>query len=33
MAKPGTGDAAAALVRAAGGDQVNQVQQAFYNGH
>jgi len=27
MAKPGTGDAAAALVRAAGGDQVNQVQQ------
>jgi hypothetical protein len=27
MAKPGTGDATAALVRAAGGDQVNQVQQ------
>jgi hypothetical protein len=33
MAKPGTGDAAAALERAAGGDQVNQVQQAFYNDH
>jgi hypothetical protein len=33
MAKPGTGDAAAALLRAAGGDEVNQVQQAFYNGH
>ena len=33
MAKPGTGDAAAALIRAAGGDEVNQVQQAFYNGH
>jgi hypothetical protein len=33
MAKPGTGDAADALVRAAGGDRVNLVQQAFYNGH
>jgi hypothetical protein len=33
MAKLGTGDAAAALVRPAGGDQVNQVQQAFYHGH
>jgi hypothetical protein len=33
MAKPGIGDAAAALVRAAGGDRVNQVQQAFYNGY
>jgi hypothetical protein len=33
MAKPGTGDAATALIRAAGGDEVNQVQQAFYNGH
>jgi hypothetical protein len=26
MAKPGTGDAVTALVRAAGGDEVNQVQ-------
>jgi hypothetical protein len=33
LAKPGTGDAAAALVRAAGGNEVNMVQQAFYNGH
>jgi hypothetical protein len=33
MAKPLTGDASAASVRAAGGDQVNQVQQAFYNDH
>ena len=33
LAKPGTGDAAAALVRAAGGDEVNMVQQAFFNGH
>jgi hypothetical protein len=33
MAKPGKGDAATALVRAAGGDDVNLVQQAYYNGH
>jgi hypothetical protein len=33
MAKPGNGDAADALIRAAGGDQVNLIQQAFYNGH
>jgi hypothetical protein len=32
MAKSGNGDAADALIRAAGGDQVNLVQQAFYNG-
>ena len=33
MARPGQGDAASALVRAAGGDEVNLVQQAYYNGH
>jgi hypothetical protein len=33
MAKPGTGDAAAALMKTAGGDEVNQVQQVLYNGH
>jgi hypothetical protein len=33
LVKPRTGDAATALIRAAGGDEVNQVQQAFYNGH
>ena len=33
MARPGWGDAADALVRAAGGDDVNLVQQAYYNGH
>lgn len=33
LAKPGTGDAAAALVRAAGGDDVNLVQRSYYNGH
>jgi hypothetical protein len=33
MARPGQGDAADALVRAAGGDDVNLVQQAYYNGH
>ncbi len=33
MARPGQGDAAAALVRAAGGDEVNLVQQAYSNGH
>jgi hypothetical protein len=33
MAKPGRGDAATALVQAAGGDDVNLVQQAYYNGH
>jgi hypothetical protein len=33
MAKPGSRDAANALIRAAGGDNVNLVQQAFYNGH
>ena len=33
MARPGRGDAADALVRAAGGDDVNLVQQAYYNGH
>jgi hypothetical protein len=33
MAKPGSGDAANALIRAAGGEDVNLVQQAFYNGH
>jgi len=29
VAKPGNGDAADALIRAAGGDQVNLIQQAF----
>jgi hypothetical protein len=33
MARPGRGDAATALVGAAGGDDVNLVQQAYYNGH
>jgi len=33
MAWPGHGDAADALVRAAGGDNVNLVQQAYYNVH
>jgi hypothetical protein len=33
MAKPGSRDDANALIRAAGGDDVNLVQQAFYNGH
>jgi hypothetical protein len=33
LAKPGTGDAAAALVHAAGGDDVNLVQRSYYNGH
>jgi hypothetical protein len=33
LARPGHGDAAAALVRAAGGDDINLVQQAYYNGH
>ena len=33
LARPGHGDAADALVRAAGGDDVNLVQQAYYNGH
>ncbi len=33
MAKPGRGDAANALIRASGGDDVNLVQQAYYNGH
>jgi hypothetical protein len=33
MAQPGHGDAADTLVRAAGGDDVNLVQQAYYNGH
>jgi len=33
MAKPGRGDTADALVRAAGGDDVNLLQQAYYNGH
>jgi hypothetical protein len=33
MARPGRGDAADALVRAAGGDDVDPVQQAYYNGH
>jgi hypothetical protein len=33
LARPGHGDAADALVRAAGGDDINLVQQAYYNGH
>ncbi len=33
MAKPGRGDAANVLIRAVGGDDVNLVQQAYYNGH
>jgi len=33
MARPERGEAAEALVRAAGGDDVNLVQQAYYNGH
>lgn len=33
MARPGRGDAAEALVQAVGGDDVNLVQQAYYNGH
>jgi hypothetical protein len=33
MARPGRGDASAALVRAAGGDDINLVQQAYYNVH
>jgi hypothetical protein len=33
MARPGRGDASAALVRAAGGVDINLVQQAYYNGH
>jgi hypothetical protein len=33
MCRPGSGDAAEALARAAGGDNVNLVQQAYYNGH
>ena len=33
MARPGQGDTADALVRAAGGDDVNLVQKAYYNGH
>jgi len=33
MARPGRGEAAEALVRAAGSDDVNLVQQAYYNGH
>jgi hypothetical protein len=33
MARPGHGDAADVLVRAAGKDDVNLVQQVYYNGH
>jgi hypothetical protein len=33
MARPGRGEAAQALIRAVGGDEVNLVQQAYYNGH
>jgi hypothetical protein len=33
LAKPGTGDAATALVQAAGGHDVNLVQRSYYNGH
>jgi hypothetical protein len=33
MAKPGRGDAATAFVRAAGGGDVNLVQQTYNNGH
>jgi hypothetical protein len=33
MARPGRRDAATALVGVAGGDDVNLVQQAYYNGH
>jgi hypothetical protein len=33
MARPGRGEAANAVVRAAGGDDANLVQQAYYNGH
>jgi hypothetical protein len=33
MAKPGTGDAAAALLPAAGGHDVNLVQRSYYYGH
>jgi len=33
LSRPGHGDAAAALVRATGGDDINLVQQAYYNGH
>jgi len=33
MARPGRGEAAEALVQAAGSDDVNLVQQAYYNGH
>jgi hypothetical protein len=33
MARPSRGDAADALVRAAGGNDINLVQQAYYNGH
>jgi hypothetical protein len=33
MAKPERGDAANALIRAVGGDDVNLVQQAYYNSH
>jgi hypothetical protein len=32
-ANPGTGAASAAVKRAVGGDEVNMVQQVFYNGH
>ncbi len=32
-AKPGNGNAADALIRAAGGDLFNLIQQAFYNSH
>jgi hypothetical protein len=33
MAQPGRSDASAGLVRAAGGNNINLVQQAYYNGH
>jgi hypothetical protein len=33
MTRPGRGDAAAALVRNVGENNVNLVQQAYYNGH
>jgi hypothetical protein len=33
IAKPGWSDTVDALVRAAGGDDVNVVQQAYYSGH
>jgi hypothetical protein len=33
MARPGCGDASAPLVRATGGNNIDLVQQAYYNGH